>query len=97
VGEFESERLYGADPMIVIPLPHSNGEVPRHTGRSGHEGSFVLRRSRTLQDNVLSLMGLSFAQPYAAFFASFLPLADTTRRFSTFISGESLLSFVSSR
>ena len=34
---------------------------------------------------------------YAAFFASFLALAEVTRRFSTFISGLSLLSLVPSR
>ena len=34
---------------------------------------------------------------YAAFFASFLALAEATRRFSTFISGLSLLSLVPSR
>ena len=32
----ELERLYGVDQMIVMPLPHSDGEVPRYTGRWGH-------------------------------------------------------------
>jgi len=55
---------YSAAPMTNgHPLPHSNGKVPRHTGRWGHGAVVRPSALSDIADNVLSLTGLSFAQP----------------------------------
>ena len=77
-----------------------SGRVGRDQGRARRDAA-VADLGRQLQSapaqHPAAVRAGKVKAAYAAFFASFLALAEATRRFSTFISGLSLLSLVPSR
>jgi hypothetical protein len=56
----------------IFASPFRWGGAPQ--GRRGHDWSFSLRRSRTSQGDVLTLPGLSYAQPCNTMSAAFSPI-----------------------